>query len=78
MLYERFVLIRDLLASDGSIYVHCDPRINSYVRLALDEVFGRDRFQNEIAWCYTSAQDEAERKFQALFAYGKKFGSNKS
>jgi len=56
MLYERFVLIRDLLASDGSIYVHCDPRINSYVRLALDEVFGRDRFQNEIAWCYTGGR----------------------
>ena len=40
MIYERLVLMRDLLAEDGSIYVHCDWRVNSYIRLVLDEVFG--------------------------------------
>ena len=48
MIYERLVLMRDLLADDGSIYVHCDYRVNSYMRLILDEVFGRDFFKNEI------------------------------
>jgi len=52
MIYERLVLMRDLLADDGSIYVHCDWRVNSYMRLILDEVFGGDLFQNEIIWCY--------------------------
>src|SRR5271165_559028 len=48
MIYERLVLMRDLLAEDGSIYVHCDWRVNAYLRLALDEVFGKHRFCNEI------------------------------
>ncbi|TBR20759.1 site-specific DNA-methyltransferase, partial [bacterium] len=50
MLYERLILMRDLLASDGSIYVHCDWRVSAYLKLALDEVFGRDSFQREIIW----------------------------
>jgi hypothetical protein len=41
MIYERLVLMRDLLAEDGSIYVHCDPRVNSMIRMVLDEVFGK-------------------------------------
>ncbi len=52
MIYERLILMRDLLSTDGCIYVHCDPRVNSFMRLALDEVFGRENMQNEIAWCY--------------------------
>jgi hypothetical protein len=50
MIYERLVLMRDLLAEDGSIYVHCDWRVNSYIRLVLDEVFGKDNHLNEISW----------------------------
>lgn len=50
MIYERLILMRDLLAEDGSIYVHCDWRVNSHIRLALDEVFGRDRQLNQIVW----------------------------
>ena len=50
MIYERLVLMRDLLSEDGSIYVHCDWRVNSFVRLALDEVFGKDNFRNDITW----------------------------
>ena len=50
MIYERLVLMRDLLAEDGSIYVHCDWRVNSFLRLVLDEVFGSGFFRNEIRW----------------------------
>ncbi len=50
MIYERLILMRDLLADDGSIYVHCDWRVNSYIRGALDEVFGKTNFVNEITW----------------------------
>ena len=52
MIYERLVLMRDLLAEDGSIYVHCDWRVNSYIRLVLDEVFGKELYINEIVWHY--------------------------
>jgi DNA modification methylase len=62
MIYERLILMHDLLAEDGSIYVHCDPRVNSIIRVVLDEVFGRggdnDKagFRNEISWCYTGGR----------------------
>ena len=50
MIYERLILMRDLLAEDGSIYVHCDWRVNAFLRLALSEIFGEDNFRNEIIW----------------------------
>ena len=50
MIYERLKLMHGLLADDGSIYVHCDWRVNSYMRLVLDEVFGKDNYQSEITW----------------------------
>jgi DNA modification methylase len=62
MIYERLVLMRDLLAEDGSIYVHCDWRVNSYIRLVLDELFGKEGFRNEIIWCYTGAS-QTKNKF---------------
>jgi DNA modification methylase len=52
MIYERLVLMRDLMASNGSIFLHCDWRVHSFMRLALDEVFGRSNFRNEIIWHY--------------------------
>ena len=62
MMYERLILMRDLMTSDGSIYVHCDWRVNSHLRLALDEVFGRDCFVNEITWHFPS-MSPAKNKF---------------
>jgi DNA modification methylase len=50
MIYERLVLMRDLLANDGSIYVHCDWRVTSYIRNVMDEVFGITNFRNENIW----------------------------
>src|SRR5664279_3647858 len=55
MIYERLALMRDLLAEDGSIYVHCDWRVNSLIRLALDEVFGSQNLISEIAWRRTTS-----------------------
>ena len=50
MIYDRLVLMRDLLADNGSIYVHIDYRLVAHLRLLIDEVFGSDRFINEIIW----------------------------
>ena len=50
MIYERLVLMRDLLSDDGCIYVHCDWRLNSHLRLVLDEVFGFENQMNQITW----------------------------
>ncbi|MRS06004.1 site-specific DNA-methyltransferase, partial [bacterium] len=61
MIYERLVLMRDLLAEDGSIYVHCDWKINPVIRLVLEEVFGRERFRSEIIWKRTSGHSDAGR-----------------
>lgn len=51
-LYERLVLMRELLSDNGSIYLHCDWHKNSYIRLILDEIFGEQNMMNEIAWYY--------------------------
>jgi DNA modification methylase len=48
MIYERLSLMKDLLAPDGAIYVHCDYRVSSYLKLILDELFGKENFRNEI------------------------------
>lgn len=48
MMYDRLVLMRDLLSEKGSIYVHCDWRVNSYLRVLMDEIFGAKNFRNEI------------------------------
>jgi DNA modification methylase len=50
MIYERLKLMHGLLSDEGSIYVHCDWRVNSYIRLILDEIFGKENFQREIIW----------------------------
>ena len=51
-MYERLLMLKELLAEDGVIYLHCDSSRNSHLRLILDEVFGADRFVNEIVWHY--------------------------
>lgn len=62
MIYERLSLMRDLLADDGSIFVHCDWRVSGYMRLVLDEVFGKDNFKNEIIVHYTAVGLKAKSK----------------
>ena len=55
MIYERLILMRDLMTDDASIYLHCDWRVNSLIRLALDEVFGSRNLNSEIAWRRTTS-----------------------
>ncbi len=62
MLYPRLQLMKRLLAEDGSLYVHCDWHANSYLRIMMDEVFGKDNFLNEIIWCYKE-RELSKRKF---------------
>lgn len=73
-LYERLLLMRELLSDTGSIYVHCDWHKNSYIRLLLDEIFGSDNFVNEIIWCNTGPTNQKNnypRKHQTIYFYSK-------
>lgn len=51
-MFERIVLLRELLSETGSLYLHCDWHKSHYLRMILEEVFGDSNFVNEIAWCY--------------------------
>lgn len=63
MIYERLILMRDLLTNDGSIYVHCDWRLHANIRLILDEVFGAKQFLNEIIWFYPDSPGRPYDRF---------------
>lgn len=54
-MYERLILIRQLLSDKGSLYLHCDDTMSHYLKLIMDEVFGKDSFQNEITWKKTNS-----------------------
>jgi DNA modification methylase len=74
MIYERLTHMRELLAEDGSIFVHCDWRLSAQLRLLLDEIFGNDRFVNEIIWCYSNSgrsQKFFPRKHDTILFYSK-------
>jgi DNA modification methylase len=75
MMYERLKLMHQLLAEDGSIYVHCDWRVNSILRVIFDNVFGRENFLNEIIWAYFAFKRKTARKFPQkhdyIFSYRK-------
>ena len=62
MIFERLALMHDLLAEDGSIYVHCDWRVTSAIRLVLDEIFP-GRFRNELVWKRTTSHSEGRQRF---------------
>ena len=76
MIYERLILMRDLLAEDGSIYVHCDWHASHFLRGVLDEVFGRNNFVNEIIWYYYNKLHDSRKKLlprahDVIFRYAK-------
>lgn len=75
MIYERLSLMRDLLAEDGSIYVHCDNRVNSYVRNVMDELLGKTNHRAEITWMRTASHNDANGRYgkvkDTLFFYAK-------
>lgn len=51
-MYERLILMRELLSDKGSFYLHCDWHKSHHLRLIMDEIFGKDNFRNEIVWWY--------------------------
>jgi len=51
-MYERLILLKELLAETGSIYVHLDWHVGHYIKLLMDEIFGQDNFRNELIWAY--------------------------
>lgn len=74
MLCVRFFFIRDLLAEEGCFWVHLDWHVVHYVKILLDEIFGEDRFVNEIIWNYKSGgtgKRNFSRKHDTLLFYGK-------
>lgn len=75
MIYERLVLMRDLLAEDGSIYVHCDWRVSAYIKSVMDEIFGVSYFLNEIIWFYSNKYGANSKTFDSfhntLYLYSK-------
>lgn len=58
-IYERIVLLRELLADTGSVYLHCDYRKSHLIRCVLDEVFGPQSIRNEIVWKRTTARSDS-------------------
>ena len=75
MIYERLVLMRDLLAEDGSIYVHCDWHVSHLLRSVLDEIFGSGNFCNEVVWYYYNKMQGNINRFASnhdtIFWYSK-------
>lgn len=73
-MYERLLLLRELLSDNGSIYLHCDWHKWHHLRCLMDEVFWEDNFINEIIWHYTSSKSPSNsywRKHDNIFHYSK-------
>lgn len=74
MLYPRLVLMRELLSDKGSIYVHIDWHVGAYVKVLMDDVFGKDNFVNNIIWHYggpSPIKTAFARKYDIIYLYGK-------
>lgn len=75
MLYPRLALMKELLSDKGSIYVHIDWHVGHYVKLLLDDVFGKNNFRNEIIWEYQGSWVETDqfypRRHNTILVYGK-------
>jgi len=80
-MYERLLLLKELLASHGSIYVHLDWRVAHYIKTIMDEIFGEDNFIREIIWRigwvsgYKSVADNWVRNHETILYYGKEKGN---
>jgi len=80
MIFERLTLMKDLLSDRGSIYVHVDYRVSSMMRLVMDEIFGRENFLNQIAWCYKERErilTTYNQKHDVILFFSKSSNSNR-
>lgn len=58
-IYERLILIKELLSTDGSLYIQCDPTRGHYIKVILDEIFGQSNFVNQIVWKRTFSHGDS-------------------
>jgi len=74
MIYERLRLIKSLLSNEGSIFVHLDENISPLVKIILDEIFGKENFNNSIIWQRTGAQNNPSKfgnNYDVILYYSK-------
>jgi len=79
MMYERLVIMRELLSEKGSIYVHLDWHVGHYVKIIMDDIFGNENCLNEIIWYYRRwniASSVFARSHDDIFYYSKEFGKH--
>ena len=73
-MYPRLVLMKEMLSPSGTMYVHIDWHISAYMKILLDDVFGKGNFRNEIIWCYTSASrpvNDFPKKHDTIYRYSR-------
>ena len=73
-LRKRLILAKEILADDGSIFVHLDQKMSHYIKVLMDEIFGKQFFRNEIAWCYQGAgqsKTQFKRKHDNILFFSK-------
>ena len=71
---QRIVEMHRVLKDTGSLYLHCDPTASHYLKVVLDEIFGKNNFRNEIIWCYRgggSPKKDFGRRHDVIFRYSK-------
>lgn len=75
MMYPRLYLMRELLSEQGSIYVHLDFHTNNYMKILMDEIFGKSLYRNELVWHYQTYQGQTKayfpRKHDIIYVYSK-------
>ena len=74
MIYPRLLLMRELLSEKGSIYVHIDWHVGAYVRVLMDDIFGKNNLVNEVIWGYKSGgagEKGYAKKHDTLLMYKK-------
>lgn len=74
MMYPRLLLMKELLSERGSIYVHIDWHVGSYLKIILDDIFGKNNLRNEIIWGYDlggRSDNEFAKKHDNIYFYAK-------
>ena len=74
MMYPRLLLMRELLSEKGSIYVHIDWHVGAYMKVIMDDIFGKEFFRNEIIWWYkrwSAASKNYQRMHDTILYYSK-------
>ncbi len=75
MLYDRIILFKKILSKTGLIFIHSDWHANHYIRLILDDIFGKNRFINNIIWYYynkySAGKKNLPRAYDTILVYSK-------